>query len=219
MLRTANIKLTIGKNKKDQNMKLKNAQAGFSALDAILVVVLLAALGAAAYFAYQNMHNNGQGSSTASVSPLPHVKASPTPTAEKGGVLTITQFGVKLTVPSGLTGLAYIYVAPSISKDATGKQFNNPARVDLISSQLKGQKSNCSGPFDGNIGSISRDTAAPTNMDGSPLQLPNPGVKKIDTYYYQLGLPNGDCFFGTSLAQTESNQRTLIQQAFATLAQ
>ena len=155
----------------------------------------------------------------ASVSPIPHATPTPALTVEKGGMLSITQLGVKLTLPSGLAGLGYTYSAASTMKDATGKSFPVPAEADLISAQLKGQKTACKDPgyVDAEIASISRDTAAPTNMDGTPMTLPNPLVKKIGTYYYTLGLPNGDCFQGTSLDQTVMNQRTLIQQVFGTL--
>jgi hypothetical protein len=63
-------------------MNRKLTQAGFSALDTVLAVVLVAAIGAAGYFAYINMHKSSQ-SPTASASPLPHETPSPSqdPTA------------------------------------------------------------------------------------------------------------------------------------------
>jgi hypothetical protein len=122
----------------------KNAQAGFSALDTVLAIVLVAAIAAAGYFGYQNMHKTSQTATTSSVSPKPRTPApSPTPTVEKGGVLTISQFGVKLTLANGLSGLGYVYSAATTAKDATGKPYTNPAHVNLISAQLKGQQSVC----------------------------------------------------------------------------
>ena len=59
-------------------MKFPNTQAGFSALDTVLGVLLVAAIGAAGYFAYQNMHKSSQ-SPSASVSPLPHATPTPSP--------------------------------------------------------------------------------------------------------------------------------------------
>ena len=61
-------------------MKTIKSQAGFTALNLVLIVLLVAAIGAAAYFAYQNM----QGSKSASASPTPRVLTptpSPDPTA------------------------------------------------------------------------------------------------------------------------------------------
>jgi hypothetical protein len=189
-------------------MKQPLNQGGFSALDTVLAVVLVAAIGAASYFAMQNMHKTT--SPTASASPLPHATPSPTPSnVEKDGMLTIAQFGVSMTVPSGLSGLSYTYTAA------------NEPTADLISSQLKGQQSVCGGAqgkgsiSDGNLGNITQSDAQPKNMDGSPYT--GALMKKIGAKYYFLGLPNGGPCFTGALAQTETSQRAAIQQAFSTL--
>jgi Tfp pilus assembly protein PilE len=60
-------------------MKSPNNQSGFSALDIVLGIVLVAAIAAAGYFSYQNMHKSAK-SPTASVSLLVH--ATPTPSQD-----------------------------------------------------------------------------------------------------------------------------------------
>jgi hypothetical protein len=128
--------------------------------------------------------------------------------------LAITQFGAEMTLPAGLDGLSYTYTPATENTDATGKPYTTPATVSFISTQLKGQTTKCLG-YNGSIGGITSSTAEPKNQDGTPYS--GALAKKLGANYYQLGLPNGGPCFDGALGQTESNQRTLIQQAFASL--
>lgn len=182
-------------------------QSGFTVIEIIIALGLLVVLGVVGYQAFQN---SSQSDKTVIVSPT----ATPTKSTAVGNQLTITQFGVSMTLTAGLSGLSYKYVPAATNTDAAGKPYAASAYVNLISSQLKGQPSKCTG-YDGSIASITSSTTAPTNQDSSPYS--GALSKKIGANYYFLGLPNGGPCFDGALAQTEASQRTLIQQAFATL--
>lgn len=81
-------------------------QKGFSALDMILSIALVAAIGVAGYFAYQN----AQGKTNSSATPSPSITSSPTPPTSSSpsiGYLVITQWGVKLPVAGVIANLQY----------------------------------------------------------------------------------------------------------------
>jgi hypothetical protein len=89
---------------------MKNTdQKGFSVLDIILGIALVAVIGVAGYFAYQNAQNKTSSSATpklsSSQSPTP--TTSPTPST---GYLVIAQWGVKLPATGVLANLQYKFV-------------------------------------------------------------------------------------------------------------
>lgn len=106
-------------------MKLLRDQTGFSALDTVLGVLLVAAIGAAGYFAYQNMNKSSQPP-TASVSPLPH--ATPTPSQAQSSMA-----GWK-TYTSAFEGASFQYPSTWTMKQVQGSDPTaNDYQVTLTS--------------------------------------------------------------------------------------
>jgi hypothetical protein len=184
--------------------KLKN-QNGFTAFDIIIVIVALVAIGAAGYFAYQARRNTNNDYSVV----VPKKTATTTATSattKPSSEFDIKEWSVKMTLPTGLSGLSY-------SLDS------KTAVAIFVSAQLKGQPSSCTDQSvtDGVLATVTSSTTEPTSgFPGDPI--PTNLERKVGSTYYLLSLPNGSsCQSSTSLKTTEADQTQLIQQAFQTL--
>lgn len=184
-------------------MKQFKNQQGAMVLEIGLVIITLAALGFAFYTVSKTRSEVAKQTQSTSAQPKVQVKQ---PASNK---LAVKELGVQLTIPAGLEGLSYKYVAPG------GEHGNSFPIVQLISKQLSNQKSSCEG-YDAQIGSFTEAATQPTDADGHPY--PANMVRHIGGYYYTLSLPNGGpCFDSEPLATTERQQRGLVEQAFQTL--
>jgi hypothetical protein len=86
-------------------MKIKTNQNGFSAIDIILVIVALGAIGAAVYFAV--FHKPAPVTKTVTVT-----KTVPT-TTTAANVLKIPELGVQITLPETMSKVSYSYESQS----------------------------------------------------------------------------------------------------------
>jgi prepilin-type N-terminal cleavage/methylation domain-containing protein len=190
-------------------MKLTRNQSGFTAVEILLVAVLVGALATVGYFAYQNMQN---AKKTTTTTPSPSASATPANPNE----LVIIQFGAKMTLPAGLAGLTYTFEPESTNTDAAGKPFTTAPIARLVSAQLKDQPTQCMGKGAAEIAALTSYTTLPN--DPQQASIPDNLVKKIGDKYIVLGLPNGGPCFTGALAKTETDQRALIMQTFQTLS-
>jgi prepilin-type N-terminal cleavage/methylation domain-containing protein len=190
-------------NKKgNKTMRVFRNERGFTALEVILVIALVAVIGGAAYYAMQ-ARSNSQTTQTAKASP----KASASPSAStsgqsSGSVLNISQWGVKMTLPAGLTDLSY-----------TLDSKNSMAMI--VSKQLKGKPSSCTGQTvtDGSLANVVKSSTSIMGFGKvSTTQI------HIGANYYDLGLPNGSsCQKTADLQKLETDQTDMLKQAFRTL--
>lgn len=184
---------------------LKKYQGGFTAIELVLLAALVAVIGAAAYFAYQN-HQHAVRPTASSRAATPSPSVSPSPASNQ---LAITQWGVSMTLPAGLSGLTYNF---------TKTLDTGAPEADIISPKLKGQPSLCSDQTttDGSLASIVRTDTVPTAFDNEAP--PADQLRHIGSYYYQLVLPNGSsCQKSPDLQAQEASQLKLLEQAFQTL--
>lgn len=90
--------------------KYSTGEKGFGAVEVVLVIVAVAAIGAAVYLGFR-AHNLSVRGKAAASSPAPSPVASatttPTTSAAPGFVFDISELGVKFTAPAAFTGLTY----------------------------------------------------------------------------------------------------------------
>jgi prepilin-type N-terminal cleavage/methylation domain-containing protein len=192
-------------NKKgNKTMRVFRNERGFTALEVILVIALVAVIGGAAYYAMQ-ARSNSQTTQTAKASPKASASASPSASKSgqsSGSVLNISQWGVKMTLPAGLTDLSY-----------TLDSKNSMAMI--VSKQLKGKPSSCTGQTvtDGSLANVVKSSTSIMGFGKvSTTQI------HIGANYYDLGLPNGSsCQKTADLQKLEADQTDMLKQAFRTL--
>jgi hypothetical protein len=202
--------------------KLKS-QKGFVALEVVLVVLLLAAIGVAGYFAYKdhtNKSNTTPVSSSASSS-KPKTTANPTPSAA-ANVFQIPELGVQMTLPSGLSKSDIYYVAtstPSTYQDDNGKTLHNLGEVVLSTHSLVAQEPYCApgipGSGSGFQGLIEFDKSE-ENGQSYVFSSGNTHYEPVGNFYMSIADRQAPCST-TSDTSLENTQYSLFQQAFSTL--
>lgn len=177
-------------------------QKGFSALDIILGIALVAVIGVAVYFAYQNAQN--KTSSTAA--PKPSSSQSQTPTTSpspSAGYLVITQWGVKLPA-SGILANVHYKIA-----DASANWYSSEGSAEFYSSELYPKYTAC-GP--GGLGGLSRVAVA---SDTGTVNAIKAGTINGYNYYYvaaqQPCVQNSSAPTDEKLEEDQHN--ALIQEA------
>lgn len=198
--------------------KVSNDQRGFSALETILLLIIVAIIAGVGGYV---LHANNKAGSTINAAN----KSSSTTAKSDSQVLDIKEWNVKMTLPTGLKDLTYELTEPTTSTaygGANGDQpyeVTNPAYVKLISPQLKGKPSSCTDETStsGEFSSIDRSSTDPNSQphDG---QLTADNLRHIGKYYYVLSQPNGlSCQSSDALKDLEGKQTDLAKQAFKTL--
>ena len=123
-------------------------------------------------------------------------------TTKKNNELVITQWGVKLTLPSGLSDLEYAV------KNVGGIEI-----AYLSTKTLVGLDPNCSTDNSG-IGAISRETSP---RDASDPYGSAP-MKHIGNYYYYYGHPQAYCSDNAAAQKEDIAQMAELETTFSTLA-
>ncbi len=202
--------------------KLHNNQAGFSALEITLIIIIIAIIaGIGGYVLRSSKTANNTLSAANRISTNQTTKKNTNAIKE----LDITEWKVRMTLLPGLDRLSYEMTSPTTETAYRGPNndqpytLTQPGYVKLISLQLKGQPSSCTGEAttSGEFASIERSTTNPNNQ-------PNDGVvsadyiRKIGSNYYTLSMPNGlSCQSSESLKAAEAKQSELVKQAFKSL--
>ena len=196
-------------------MKLK--QNGFTLVETLLVVLILAVLGFAGYTVWRSHHKV-----VLSTAPQAN-KTTRMSTYESDGYLTISQWGVRMKVPSSVNDIFYTYKSDKDAGFGWGV-------ADLSSVSLRKLFPNC------NFGSIIR-------MKGSDLYDPNgpdPSmtvadaaklynwIKPLGGYYYDERIDAGVYCTGPNspkqggvpvMSDEERADRSAMADAFNTLEQ
>ncbi|HUC86979.1 MAG TPA: hypothetical protein VMR75_01445 [Candidatus Saccharimonadales bacterium] len=197
-------------------------QKGFSILDGILIVIALAAIGVAGYFAYQ-AHINRPKVATVSKSSQPKTTSKTAPSALATNVLQIPELGVQMTLPSGLSKSDVYYVAdatPSTSQDTNGRTFHSLGYVVLSTHSLVAQEPNCAptligGQYTGLQGLITFSKSQ-DNGQNYNFMSPDTHYKQVGNFYMSIGDHQSVCS-STQNTTLEQNQYSLFLQAYNTI--
>jgi hypothetical protein len=123
-------------------------------------------------------------------------------TPNKSNELVITQWGVKLTLPSGLSDLGYAV------KNVGGVEIAYFSTKTLV-----GLDPNCSTDNAG-IGAISRETSLRDASD----PYAGEAMKHIGNYYYYYGHPQAYCSDNAAAQKEDIAQMAEMETTFSTLA-
>jgi len=163
-----------------------NKQAGFSIIEAAIVVVIVGATAAAGAFVYQ--HNQTKVTEAAAHLNQPSNQQTttnpPTPTV---GYLDIKEWSVRLTLNSSTASL-YYYINPDLPDVA----YLSLKSISAVSPTCAADK--------GSLGAISRLTPAQhqSALSGSIHSIP--GSLQIGNYWYGYESSHADCTDGTPAA-------------------
>ncbi|HSX00891.1 MAG TPA: hypothetical protein VLF67_01500 [Candidatus Saccharimonas sp.] len=130
----------------------------------------------------------------------PGGQQSPVSTPIYRSLATVSEWGISVPIKAGLSGLLYSY-------------DHGTETIDIISPQLKGQPSVCTGQTKttGELAKITRTTAS---LPSVPAAL----QKQVGSYYYVLLLPNGSsCQPTPALSQVESLQTADLRATFPSI--
>jgi prepilin-type N-terminal cleavage/methylation domain-containing protein len=193
-------------------MKQQN-QKGFSAIELLLVMLIVAVLGFTGYYVYHNQHT-AKAVVVKTTSTSSPAAASGTSTAKPASYFTIAAWGVRAPYSGSLT----------LESNVTTSDGETYAY--LSSSQLDASDPACAVTNGGYGGVITRyaSTDMVQDEDGSTNQTPaqyisqntDPGLiyAHIGNYYYFYTHPQGDCSgnaaSNTIQSQTETVFETLV---------
>jgi hypothetical protein len=182
-----------------------NKQAGFSIIEAAIVVVIVGAIAAAGTFVYQ--HN--QTKITDAAPNTNQQTTTTTPPASTVGYLNIKEWGVRLALNSNTASL-YYYINPNIP---------NVAYLSLktISDVAPG----CAANSGGALAAIGRLTEAEQQAIVSNSTPGIAGTIHIGSYWYNYANSHADCIGGDAakeqaIAKAQSPYN--LQSTFKTLA-
>lgn len=188
-------------------MRTRTKQSGFGIVQALIIVVIIVAIGAGGWFVYQ--HNRTQSTDAAGNPTGQQTNNTPT---QSVSYLTITEWGVKLPLTSGIKDAYYTVGTGSV--DQNGQPNTMWLGLRSLDGDCDATKANQAGATTiSAIGSF--DRALPTDTDpisGTLYTKLYPG-KTIGNYYY---------FYMTnskSKTCTSTNGLQSIDAAFATAAQ
>jgi hypothetical protein len=196
-------------------MKVLKSQSGSMLIpEIILGVLVLAAVGFAIYSAIHSK-NKAQASKNTpmvSASPSPSVSASPAMSAspKPSNEFEVSQLGIKMTLPTGLTGLVY-----SIQSNQTG-QYNGQSYTVSIArfsttALEQDDPANCS-DSSGPVGTISDFGSFNPTGTRSEYQAK---IEKLGNSYYEFGAPEGECSTSSAANKIQSAMWPLLSQAFS----
>ena len=180
----------------------KRNQSGFSVIEVLLIVLVVAALAVIGFVVYQR-HKPSSAKNSAAISQTQTNTQSTqtTPTNQNANTFTIPELNAKMTLPDGL--------APSDLKYSISSLEGEPAAgFTTMSLEQADGTSNCSASL-ASIGVIWRTTK--NVASGSVF------VKQIGQYYYAFEKPQGSCTGNVTAGKLEQSQTSLLQQAFETI--
>jgi hypothetical protein len=155
-----------------------NKQAGFSIVEAAIVVVIAGAMAAAGFFVYQ--HNQTKVTDAA---PNTNQQTSTTP-APTPTYLYVKEWGVKLLLPDSVKD-AYYVVSTSFSNDPDGLPSGVWLGLKSLTDPSCNPANNNTGGGTGAIGDILRVPQDATDpVPGKPYSQKYPNGVTIGGYYY-----------------------------------
>jgi pilin/secretion family protein with methylation motif len=171
--------------------RMKNKQAGFGIVEAVIAVLVMGVLAGAGWFVYQ--HNRTKVTNAAVGSqPTSQQTTTTTPPAPTVTYLAIKEWGIKLPLPNSIQD-AYYVVDPGVSTDADGK----PSAIEF---GIAAQDIHC--------GAVTATNAGYTHALGAIVRaLPtdtDPVSGKLYTQLDPIGVTIGGYYYGYANASLTS---------------
>lgn len=188
-------------------------QSGFSALDIILVVLLVCAIGTAGFFAYKSEGSSKTASAkmattiamtTPTPSPANVPRATPPSSSSPGQTyLTVSQLGVKIPLKTGLNDLEYAYTTQG---DQPYLYFSSASLVDADPGCAI-SISNTISP----LGLVVILKSPASNPDSSDFEDGTLMASNVNGYYLYYRGPQDGCSTLTAAQSLQNSQLTVLQ--------
>lgn len=169
--------------------KLKDNQKGFGAVEAVLVLVIVILIGVVGYMVYRNHHKTTTASVATTSSKSTNTasnktSSSSTTPASSTQYMTISEWGVRLPLSSGITGITY--------KTRTSG--------DVQSADITVPNSQCTPMATIYRGSASDTDPTTQGFDGGGSTFQANNDKQLGGYYYSFMTGNAStCFSGEQM--------------------
>jgi uncharacterized protein (UPF0333 family) len=172
--------------------KIKNNQMGFSAVEVLMLVVIVALLGTVGYLFYKN-HNKTTPAATTTNTGAPATQTTPatttTPTVDTTNYLVIKEWGIKVKIPNA-DKLTYTIVTQDggTTPDGSG-QYVDAAVLSLANSVTTNASCKKLGVGINRAKLIKSSSPLPTvgsyvyDVSGSPFSCDNAQLDAIRTNY------------------------------------
>jgi len=195
--------------------KLKQNESGFSAVEVILVLVIIVLLGVVGWFVYKNQKKTTTPSTTNTSTTKPtSTTATPTSTSTQPkdqNVIKLQELGIQITVPDTLKDLTYT------SKKLTGNEYPESTLAYFSTQALTAKASACSSsggnPPLGWMAKTPGQYPKDPNVDNSSGTL----VKQFQTYYIAYRSPGMGCFEDAQTNETARSLMLQLQSAYSTI--
>jgi hypothetical protein len=122
--------------------KLKNNQKGFTAVEGLLIVLILVVIGAVGYMVYHNDHKTKTASVSTTAATKPATTKTSTATQPTQKYITISAWGVRVPY-SGSDTLSVANQTCAENGDAQGDTVNLGCQVDVNSQDLANSVGSC----------------------------------------------------------------------------
>lgn len=180
---------------------MKNNQNGFSAVELIVVLVVVGLLGTVGWLVWdrQNTKHTTTKVSTSTVGKSVPTKSENTaaaPVTSKKNYVTISEFNVKFSVPESLGNVKYV-IEPAAS-----------GYVRLSSDKNIG----CDGAE--SLGTLFRDTSSTYPELGGTTNTP---VAHVGNYYYYFKTPQNSCSNDSAVAAKQQSDFDTIKLALSAI--
>lgn len=201
--------------------KLQKNESGFSAVEVVLVLVIVALIGTVGWLVYKNHHKTTTAAITTTSATKPTTSTTTktttkttTTTPSTTTVVKIPELSIEITVPNSIDDLTYHYTSSTSGSGA--KELT----ADLSTSSLAAQVSSCTA--NSSTDSANFDALGVLgNYQGQFSSAPDfTLVKQYSTYYIAYNEPQDTCLpsgASTTLVNLLSSQQQALQGALSTV--
>jgi len=187
--------------------KISKNKKGFTVVEALLIVLVIAVIGFGSYYVWHTQHTN-KSTTTAKSATSTSTKTTTTTTVR------ITQLGIEVTVPNSIKDLTYSY-----RTSTTGFGNNEQLLIaDLSTSSLTALDSNCAASNSTALGALGKANGtypANSDVDGFVGQL----VKQFPSFYVTWSNPQANCAFegnnNTAADTLLTSQMQIVNSTFS----
>lgn len=171
-------------------------QSGFTVVEVILVLILVAILGFTGYYVWHSQKKADDKKPVSTTSQPSSTSTKPVAAKSNQDFLVVKEWGVKIPLSANLVGAYYL------------RQSGLPNVAYLSVNSYKG--TNCAADQT-SLGAINRFTATAKDDDGNTMLSDFPTAVKVASYYYVYQHPQAGCD-----GQTSNSTATFDESAAAT---
>lgn len=184
--------------------KLKHDQSGFSAVELILIILVVGLLGAVGFLVYKNQKKPA-AVSTATVAKTTQTETKPQ-TQSTDKYLSVAQLGIRFKLSSKIQDDYY---------ELGGKDENGVPYVRLSTHSLDAY-SQCNATSDGGIATIATFKEGGSSPIEGDYMTAYPKAPKVGDYYYYIGGNQYDCTLDKN-HQAYTDARQAFIDAYSTI--